>query len=981
MTANRLIYFFGAGQAEGGSEIKHLVGGKGASLADLTRAGFHVPPGFTLSSECCDHYYRSEKRWPDGLEDELRANLARLEALTGRRFGQGDGPLLVSVRSGAAQSMPGMMDTVLNVGLNPACVLALAGRSADPRLPWRTFRQFVVMFGHTVARIEEAVFRDAVSSWLQDAGVQTEEELDVEQSRRFCERLLAVYAEHAGRPFPTEPWEQLRQAIDAVFESWNHERAVLFRRRNGIEGLLGTAVTVQAMCPSEISGVLFTANPVNPQLQQLGDQLVIESSYGLGEAVVLGKVTPDRFVLHKQTLEVIERAIAKKQHVVLAAALGDAGGEPRRAANEASLDDDQVTALARLGLQVEAHFRHPCDIEWAWAEGRFWLLQARPIRQWAVGGGQASGFRLRASGEDTSASFVLPGAWSLEPEASLSTAQVRQEEIAALRAKAEPGGTVWARYNLAEVLPAPTPMTWAIVRRFMSGRGGFGLMYRDLGFDPEPIIDEEGFIDLVCGRPYVNLSREPRLFFRDFPYGHSFAALKANPEKGMYPQPTVLPERTSGRFWLRLPVIFWKMLRAHSRMKRDSATCAEHLRKETFPRFAEEVRAEPLTDLTRLPPQELLQRLEHWTSRTLNDFARRSLKPSLFAGLALANLERGLSRVLPPDEAAQRARELLAGVRPDPEADLPAALRSLAEGQLPPEQFLKGFGHRGPREMELAEPRWAEAPETLPNAKQTDVESGWHALNEVKGVATVSTTPFEDSGRATRAAWEAIVKGARLPAKLQRSLEPEFHKARTYFGLRETAKHYLMMGYAVIRRILLELDWRFQLDGGVFDLLPEELPRLMAGEDLNATIRERRRRRMLALGLEAPAVLFSDDLEAIGRPVIVSGGLELKGTPVSAGLAEGPALVLETPVMPANTPADFVLVCPSTDPAWLPLFLRAKALVMETGGVLSHGAIVARELGLPAVAGIPDVHKRVRTGQPLVVDGNAGRVVLREGSP
>jgi pyruvate,water dikinase len=201
--------------------------------------------------------------------------------------------------------------------------------------------------------------------------------------------------------------------------------------------------------------------------------------------------------------------------------------------------------------------------------------------------------------------------------------------------------------------------------------------------------------------------------------------------------------------------------------------------------------------------------------------------------------------------------------------------------------------------------------------------------------------------------------------------------------LRETAKHYLMMGYALIRRCLVELGRRFQVGDGIFYLLPEELPALTAGQDFAAVIKKRRQRRSLALSLEAPPVLFSDDLEAIGRPLPsplggeesgVRGGVSIKGTPISPGVAEAPALVLTEPTDQPQIADGFVLVCPSTDPAWVPLFLRAKALVMESGGILSHGAIVAREFNLPAVAGVAGVQHSLRTGQRLRVDGNSGIV-------
>jgi pyruvate,water dikinase len=223
------------------------------------------------------------------------------------------------------------------------------------------------------------------------------------------------------------------------------------------------------------------------------------------------------------------------------------------------------------------------------------------------------------------------------------------------------------------------------------------------------------------------------------------------------------------------------------------------------------------------------------------------------------------------------------------------------------------------------------------------------------------------------------VSEAKLSGPERAILEPEFRALHAYLGLRETAKHHLMRGYALIRRALVELDRRYRLHGGIFFLTPEELPRLLAGEDLVGLIAGRRRRRAVALSLEAPTVLFSDDPEALGRPVPITGGDALQGVPLSAGVAEGPALVLEEPVGGEAPGEEYILVCPSTDPAWVPLFVNARGLVMETGGVLSHGAIVAREFGLPAVAGLPGVQRRLRTGQRLRVDGASGTVtVLRQ---
>jgi pyruvate,water dikinase len=931
----RLVYFFGAGQADGDSSIKHLLGGKGASLADMTRAHLNVPPGFTITAECCDLYFRDGKRWPTGLEEEVRANLARLEQLAGRVFGRGEDPLLVAVRSGAAQSMPGMMDTVLNVGLNPDCVAGMARRTANPRGAWEAYRHFLVMFGHTVGGVEESVFTSLIAEMLRQAGKSSEAELDAVQMQTLCERFSTAYRQHAGRDLPIEPYTMLRQAIDAVFGSWNNERAITYRKHHGIAGLLGTAVNVQMMCPSEVSGVMFTANPVNPALEQV----IIESSYGLGESIVLGKVTPDHFVLDKRSGKVLERTISVKDHVI--ATLAQDGRAQAGARDMASLDDLQLAELMRLGLQVEEYFQRPSDIEWALSQGQFYLLQARAIKGVAGHGGKGE-----------------PSAGADERE------RVRREEIAALAARAEPGGTVWSRYNLAEILPEPTPMTWAIVRRFMSGRGGFGLMYRDLGFDPDPALDEEGIYDLVCGRPYCNLSWEPRMQFRQVPFEHPFAALKADPQKALYPQPVLNASRGGWRFWLLLPWLLVKLARAASRVQRLSQTFAQRLRGEILPSFAAETEREAAQDLGRLDTAALLQRLEHWTGRTLHVLARDSLKPTVFAAVAMGNLERALQRPLGFDRARAALGELVMGIRPDPEADLPRAVGDLAAGRLDRATFLQRFGHRSSQEMELAQPRWAEDPAALDQLVARGGGGGHKAQ--------VESTDWA-------AAWTRIAQAAKLSDAQRVKLEGEIQALHTYLGLRETGKHYLMKGYAQIRRILVELDRRHNLNGDIFYLTPEELPRLAAGEDFAAVIAERRQRRSLALALEVPQVLFSDDLEAIGRPAEIPAADTLRGVALSAGVAEGPALVLSEPSQ-AQTPAEpYILVCPSTDPAWVPLFVNARGLVMETGGVLSHGAIVAREFGLPAVAGLSDIHRRLRSGQRLRVDGSSGVVTVLQG--
>ena len=271
-------------------------------------------------------------------------------------------------------------------------------------------------------------------------------------------------------------------------------------------------------------------------------------------------------------------------------------------------------------------------------------------------------------------------------------------------------------------------------------------------------------------------------------------------------------------------------------------------------------------------------------------------------------------------------------------------------------EFLKRFGHRGPNEMELSSPRWSE-------------DFSLHSM-----ASSVNTSAKLAGETAAAEVLGRVAADAKWNRPLTQLMSEHLERMRTYLGLRETGKHYLMLGYAEIRRTLLELDRRFKLVGGIFFLTTDELPQLVAGKDMKPLIAERRRSRAIELSLEVPPVLFGDDLDAIGRPLPPPDGAEeLKGVPLSAGVVEGPALVLIEPSAATVEPG-YILVCPSTDPAWVPLFVNARGLVMESGGTLSHGAIVAREFGLPAVAGLPGVQRRIKTGQRLRVDGGRGTV-------
>ena len=339
----KFVYDF----SEGSKEQKDLLGGKGANLAEMMNMGLPVPPGFTISTEACRAYLASAEkgsagRMPDGLAEEITEHLQALEKTMGRKLGQPDDPLLVSVRSGAKFSMPGMMETVLNVGLNDESVHGLVAKAGDERFAWDSYRRLLAMFGKTVLGIEGELFEDALDELKERAGAANDLDLSAEHLQELVERYKAIVEEHSGRPFPQEPREQLDLAIAAVFDSWNTERAVLYRRQERIPGDLGTAVNVCSMvfgnCGMDSgTGVAFTRDPASGAQGVYGDYL----QNAQGEDVVAG-------IRNTVPLADMEK-----------------------------LDKKSYDELMEIMQRLEEHYRDLCDIEFTVERGKLWMLQTR----------------------------------------------------------------------------------------------------------------------------------------------------------------------------------------------------------------------------------------------------------------------------------------------------------------------------------------------------------------------------------------------------------------------------------------------------------------------------------------------------------------------------------------------------------------------------------------------------------------------------
>jgi pyruvate,orthophosphate dikinase len=348
------VYTFGNGVAEGRAEMRDLLGGKGAGLAEMCNLGLPVPPGFTITTEVCTRFYENGKSYPPDLEDQVAAGLATIEKALGARFGNADNPLLVSVRSGARVSMPGMMDTVLNLGLNDRAVEGLARQSGDARFAYDSYRRFIQMYGQVVLGIEHHHFEELIENHKLDTGQALDTDLTAEDWKIIVNGFKDVVLQEKGHPFPQEPREQLWGAIGAVFGSWMNPRAVTYRRLHEIPADWGTAVNVQAMVFGNMgedcaTGVAFTRNPSTGANEFYGEYLVNAQ----GEDVVAGVRTP--------------------QHLTIA-------GKNANKSNLPAMEEVMpgvLEELRRVRQVLEDHYRDMQDIEFTVQRGQLWMLQTR----------------------------------------------------------------------------------------------------------------------------------------------------------------------------------------------------------------------------------------------------------------------------------------------------------------------------------------------------------------------------------------------------------------------------------------------------------------------------------------------------------------------------------------------------------------------------------------------------------------------------
>ncbi len=750
--------------------------------------------------------------------------------------------------------------------------------------------------------------------------------------------------------------------LDAVRRCWASlwtGRAVSYRTSLGLDQRrVQLAVVVQRMVEAEVAGVLFTANPVTGKRCQA----VIDANPGLGEAVVSGATNPDHFVVNTATGEIVERRLGDKRLVIRGTTDGGTTrAESGDSSSVACLSDTQICDLARLGARVEAHYDAPQDIEWAIdAVGKVWLTQSRPITTLYP-------LPANAPGNDEELRVYL----------SLNVFQgvLRPFTPMGIAAFRFLGSTMASLFDLTprDPLSGPGILVEAGFRLFFDVTAA---LRTKIG--RRLLIGAMSFAEARSGVLLSQLTTDRRLFLRSIPRWRvirAFSSLAVKTRTPLYITQALFKPSTAVE----------RIQRARAGLEALRATSLE----SKIPNPTDRLKA-----LEQLIPDQLRPLFRALPSTLGAGLGSLGLASRLLKGIATPGELQIVLRALPHNPTTEMDLDLWALSRRIA-ADATTALHvsetppeQLAQeyraGALPPTlqqglaEFLYHYGHRGVAEIDLGLPRWSEDPTHI-----LGVLANYLQLNDP---ALAPDVQFQRGAQEAKAMVTELTRRASRKGRLRGMLVGFFLKrARAMAGLREMPKFCLILVLASMREVLqsvgkeLVVAGRLENDADIFFITLRETHAALAGEDMREIVRQRQVLYEYELQRRhVPRVLLSDGTEP--TPVVTdsteSQGM-LRGTPASPGSVTGRARVILDPTGAHLEPGE-ILVAPSTDPGWTPLFLTAGGLVMEMGGAISHGAVVAREYGIPAVVGVAGATERITTGQQITVDGAAGKIILEE---
>jgi rifampicin phosphotransferase len=693
-------------------------------------------------------------------------------------------------------------------------------------------------------------------------------------------------------------------AIEDVFRSWMSAQAREFRRLNGIDDALGTAVIVQEMIPTRVAGVLFTTDPQRTD----SAEMIVEAVEGFGDTLVSGRSTPARWRLRGPTLEVIESTNCPSDSTV------------------ARFAEGQLPELCRQAQRLRDAWNDELDIEWGETEKGLVLFQARPMAR-AI---------------------------------STTADQPLRRLVDDLRNRSGERRRVWVRHNFNESLPNPTPLTWSILQPFMSGKGGFGTLYRRLGYSPNGRACDEGFLELIGGRVYADLGRQIDMYCDGFPLRFDLDAIRRDPGRIERGPTTFRPEESDPLLLFKLPGIAATLWRVSRRRKKLLKAAGENFA-QTEIRLREYVAEERRKDLPSLSEAELLSLLELRRHRVLDEFAPDLLLPGALGASEYAALESRLETLFGLTAGMQLGRQLVATV---PNETTLRQHELLSGANASTDTFLAEYGHRAIGEMELAVPRWRETPDLI---EQWASRSGRPA-----GDASERFGDRLSVGLAILNERLAEAGASSLVSQLAEHLSHVFE----LLPLREAGRHTLLRGYELLRDVTEELSRRWHLGNRFYFLRMDELRRFRRSTESDELLAKRFEEWRQVRAIALPAVIDTERLSELLQPNERKDGMRvLPGTRLSPGQARGLVQIFD--VDRRVDVGGRMIVCETIDPAALPVFATAAGIISEQGGQLSHGAVVARQLGIPAVV-LPDARRILKTGDEVFLDGEIGSVSIEE---
>ena len=708
--------------------------------------------------------------------------------------------------------------------------------------------------------------------------------------------------------------EAIVKAVARCAASRHSQHAAAYRREAGAR-VGGMGVVVQLMVPAQFAGVCFTRAPDDEE------QLLVELVEGLADELVAGTQRPAQVRFQRHDLS----ACAREDHEGMLERLGL----------------DAAREVARLAMEAEARFGVPLDVEWTFESGAVSLVQARPIT---------------ASAE------------------RVETERIRQEEVSRLRQQAAGRSVVWTDFSIADMLQDPPPLTLELLQRAGSNSGGIARAYRRLGLRYY-LGGGRQLFERICGRPYVNVTNTVSGLFSDLPVTVDSAPfVDPDPQSNLDPLADPPLGLDWSRWWLLLllpltllryvllvPPLFLLLRRSFGRRYTE----------QLLPALQQEAAQERGQDLSQLSMSALAQKLSGYLERTTGELIFYHELTDAFSLVSQKVLGFALG-VLYKEEAGEMMSRLTTALPHNFNTETNLALARVAAGELSREEFLERYGQRGNPDWDLSVPRWREDPGPVELMVQAVARSEDDPAARFEEQARLRTEAEQRLSAAAGRHW--FMRWWRW------AILGELGYYQQYSPMRETSQSVCYLWVELARRVLQEAAGRLEAGDLLYFLRAEEVLEVMQGEDpAPALERARRRRRHMRLARRVylPHCLVSDDLEAMGRmPRLDPHARELRGLGVSSGVVRGRARVVEGLGEARDLQPGEILVARYTDPAWTPLFLVAGALVLEQGGMLSHGAIVAREHGLPAVINVPHVTRLVRTGDELTLDAAAGRVIL-----